>query len=119
MHADELAVGNEQAHRGAIIHLHGGVAIIRPDAQKIAVANTGVGFDEFVPGMIAKAKRVEDVLPVAACKDKRFPMLLLPLKQTRLLTPPRIEVDVFDAADVVDGIHQHTAPERLALHIAD
>ena len=41
-------------------------------------------------------------------------MLLLPREQLWLVAPPRVEMDVLDAADVVNRVHQDAAPQRLA-----
>ena len=116
---DELAVGDQQRKRSAVLHDHGGVTIIRADAQEIPVAEASRGLDELVADVIAKAKGVEDVLPVAAAEDKRLPVRLLLVEQARFHAPPRVEMHVLDPPDVVDHVHIDAPSQGLAVHVPD
>src|ERR1017187_10586192 len=95
------------------------VAIVRADAQEVAVTEAARSLDELVADVVAEAKRVQHVLPVAAAKDKGLPILLLPVEQTRFEAPPRIEMHVLYPPDVEDHIHVDAPPERLAMNIPD
>ncbi len=105
MERHEFAVGDQQAKRRAILHQHGGEAIVRANAQKIAVAHAGFGLGEFVAHLVAETERVDDILPVGAGKNERFAVGLLPGEQFAFEAKPGIEMDVFDAAHVVDAVH--------------
>src|ERR1035441_1756329 len=106
---DELAVGDPKRHRGAVLHDHSRVAIIRADAQEIAVAEAARSLDELVADVVAKAERVKHVLPIAAAEDKRLSMLLLPLEKARFEAPPRVEMHVLDPPDIEDRSEEHTS----------
>src|ERR1035438_530273 len=116
---DKLAVGDQQRHRGAVLHDHSRVTIIRADTQEIAVAEAARSLDELVADVVAKAERVKHVLPVAATEDKRLSVLLLPLEKAWFEAPPRVEMHVLDAPDVEDHVHADAAPQRLAMHVPD
>ncbi len=58
-------------------------------------------------------------MPIAAANDEGFTVGLLPLKEFRLETPPRVKVHILDPADVVNVVHVDPAAQGLALHIAD
>src|SRR5262245_1035593 len=75
---DELAVGNQQRHRSAILDHQGGKTVVGADAEEISVANSGLSFDEFVTDVIPETKGVVSVLPIASSKNKSFAMSLLP-----------------------------------------
>src|SRR5204862_268440 len=62
---------------------------------------------------------IEDVLPITPRENKRFAMLLLPSEQARSHAPPRIEVDVLNAANVENVVHINAAPQRLSLNVAN
>src|SRR5205814_746464 len=86
---------------------------------EVAIAEAGLRLEEFVADVVAEVEGVEDVLPVRPAEHKRLAVLLLPLEEFPLHAPPRIEVDVLDPPDVVDGVHVNAAPQRLTLDIAD
>ncbi len=69
--------------------------------------------------MVAEAEGVEDVLPIAPREEECLAVVHLPLEELGLHAPPGIEMDVLDAADVVDGVDPDAAAERLALDVAD
>ena len=87
--------------------------------ELIAVAHAGFGFDELVADTVAEAKGVEDVLPVAAAKNERFSVLLLPLKQRGCHAPPGIKMYVFDSADIGGTIHPDSPAQGASYHAAD
>src|ERR1017187_5518752 len=116
---DELAVGDQHRERGAVLHDHSRITIVRADAQEVAVTEAARSLDELVADVVAKAERVKHVLPVAAAKDKGLPILLLPVEQARFEAPPRIEMHVLYPPDVEDHIHVDAPPERLAMDIPD
>jgi hypothetical protein len=66
---NEFAVGNQQRHRRAVLNHHGRETVIGTEAQEVAVANAGLGLNEFVPNVIAETESVKDVLPVAATNE--------------------------------------------------
>ena len=117
MEGDELAVRDEQPHRRAVLDDQRRVAIVGADAEEVAVAEAGSSLDELVADVVAEAEGVQDVLPVAAPEDERLAVLLLPLEQARTCAPPGVEVDVLDTPDVVNRVHEHAAPEGLAVHV--
>src|SRR5213078_3936396 len=117
MEGDKFTIRNEQTVGSGVFDCQRGETIVRPDAEEVSVTYASLGLNEFVTNVIAEAKCVEDVLPVAAAKDKRFPMLLLPLKQFGLHAPPRIEMDVFNPADVINIIHLNASAQWLAMNI--
>ena len=78
-----------------------------------------MSLDEFVSDIVAKTKRVEDVLPIASPENERFAVFLLPVVEIGFHAPPRVEVHVFDPANVVDHIDVNSAAQRLALNVAD
>ena len=110
MERDELAIGDEQAEWCALVDDEGGLAVIGADSEKVAVALACSGLDESVADVIAETEGVVDVLPVGLAKDEGLAVLHLPLEQFGLNTPPGIEMDVFDASNVVDGVDKDSAP---------
>src|ERR1039458_1661133 len=99
----ELTTGNQQAKDGGIFNVNRGETIIRADAEEISIALPRLRIDELVAGVIAKTKGVEDIFPVRASEHERLAVFLLPLKQFRLHAPPRVEMDILDASNVVNG----------------
>ena len=116
---DELTVGNQQRHGGTVLDHQSRIAVVRADAQEVAVADAAFRLHELIAHVVAEAERVIDILPVSATEDKRLSMLLLPFEQLRLHAPPRIEVHVLDPPDVVDAVHVNTPPQGLAVDIPD
>ena len=116
---DELAVGDQQPKRCALLDDHGPPAIVGAQAEEITVALTRAALDELVSHVVAETKRVEHVLPIAAGQDEGLAVGHLPGHELGRVAPPGIEVDVFDAADVVDRVDEHPPPQRLALDVAD
>src|ERR1039458_9626734 len=114
---DELAIRNEHPERSTVLHNQGGVTIIRANAEEIAIAQAASGLYELIANVIAKAKGVEDVLPVTSTEDKGLPMRLLPLEQARLYAPPGVEMHVLDTSDVEDHVHEDASPQWLAMHV--
>ena len=119
LEGDELAVGDQEAVRGTLLDENGGCAGVGAQTQKVAVAFAGLGPDELVADVVAEAEGIEHVLPVAAAEDKGLAVLELPLEELGFRAPPGVEVDVFDPSDVVDGVDQDAAPQRLAVDVAD
>jgi hypothetical protein len=87
--------------------------------RKFPFADAAVALDEPIAHLVAEAERVVDVLPVGAAEEERLSVFHLPLEQPGLHAPPWIEVNVFDASDVVDGIDEDAASQRLAVHVAN
>src|SRR5262249_28930316 len=110
---DELAVGDQDADRRARVHRHGRVAVVGPNAQEVAVAQAFLGLEESVTDAIAVTERVEDILPIGPPEDERLAVLHLPLEQLGAHAPPGVEVDILDAADVVDAVDYDPAAQRL------
>ena len=57
VHADELAVGDEQAHRLDGLHFHAHLGFIRADAGELAVGRARFGFDETVADVHRDTRR--------------------------------------------------------------
>jgi len=64
--------------------------------------------------MISKAECVQNVLPVSSSENECFPVLHLPVVYRAVRTPPRVEVNVLDTSNIVDGIHKYSASDGLA-----
>ena len=57
-----------------------GEAIAGPQAQEVAVADARGGLDKLVADPVAKAKRVQHILPVGPAKNEGLAIFLLPLE---------------------------------------
>ena len=115
----EFPVGDQQAKGRALLDQHRRAAIIGPDPQEISVALAARRLDELVAGFVAETKRVQHIFPVAAPKDEGLAVGHLPLIGRRVgAAPPGIEMDVLQAANVVNVVHINSAPQRLAGNVA-
>ena len=119
MERNEFAVGNQQAKTGGIVNHHRGETIVRANPKEISVTYACPGLDELVTNAVPEAKRVIDILPIAASEDEGLAVLLLPLQQFRLVAPPGVEVDILDPANVVDIIDVNPPAQRLSLNVPD
>ena len=58
-------------------------------------------------------------MPVGPSEYECATVFHLPLEKFWFKTPPRIEMYVFNAADIVNFVDENTAIERLAVDIAN
>jgi len=127
--AGELAVGHLDSNRLDLIDLHAGPAAIRANSRKLAVTGPGRCGYEVVRYLRRVDKGVQNVLPVSPAKDKGFQVVLhVPRDVTlalyiRRMTAPlplvRIEMDIFDAADIGCGVDEDTAAKHTAKDVPD
>ena len=57
-------------------------------------------------------------MPVGAAEEEADAVLRLPLVDLVVDGPPRVPVDVLDAADVVDGVHEQADVDGLSVDVA-
>ncbi len=96
MERSEFAVRDQQSIRCALFHQDRAIAVIRTDAEKIAVTFSRFRVHELVAYVVSEAERVQHVFPICAAEEKRFAVLGLPLVHPATPVPPRIEVDILN-----------------------
>ena len=126
MHADELAIGNQQTHRLDFIHLHADLRFVGADAGELAVGRAGFRVDEVVADVHREDEGVVDVFPVRAAENEGLAVLpheimdRLPVPAHLRRRPPMtMELHVLDAADVRAGVHEDAAAQHAPIHAAD
>ena len=105
-------------NRGLASTTSGCVAVVGAYAQEVAVAHAEPGLDEAVSDAVAKAKGIEHILPVSATEYEGLAVFHLPGEELWAHAPPWVEVDVFDAANVVDAIDVDAPTQRLTGYVA-
>ena len=110
----ELAVGDQQAEFRRLVDPEARIPSLGADAQEVPVAAPGLRGDETVAHVVAVAERVDRVKPVRLAEDEAFAVGQLPLVGLALERPPGIEMDVFQAAGVVDFVEPDSQAQRLA-----
>ena len=99
----EFGIRDEQGILRALFDEDCAVAVVCSDSEKVAIAFSGIGGDEFVAQVVAVAEGIEDILPIGTTEDEGLAILHLPVVNRAVRIPPGIEVNVLDPADVVDG----------------
>ncbi len=116
---NKLAVGDENTHGRALFNNQGRITVICADAHKIAVRTASFRPDELVSHVIAEAEGVMYIMPVGLSEDKPCAVFHLPLVHLCVQGPPGIPVNIFDASDIINHIHEQADIDGLAVNIAD
>src|SRR5882757_7496162 len=110
----KFTICDEESIGSSLFDKDGAIAIIRPDPKEISIAAAGRCFDKFVAGMVAETKCVQHILPIGAAKDEFLAVFCLPLVDPAVRIPPRIKVDILNAANVIDGVDPDATAKRLS-----
>jgi hypothetical protein len=114
MKRSKFSIRDEESIRSGLLDKDGAIAIISANSKEISIAAAGRCFYKLVPDTIAEAKCVEHILPIGTAKDECFAIFGLPLIDHAVRIPPRVEMDILDAANVIDGVNPDTTAKRLA-----
>jgi len=121
VHADKLAVGNQQAHGLDLVYLHANLRFVGPNPGELPIGGAVLGRDEAVANVHRKHKRVVDILPVRAPENERLKILphkfmhRLPVAAHHLGRPPvAVKLHILDPPDVGAEVHENAAPQDAA-----
>ncbi|OQB30265.1 MAG: hypothetical protein BWY09_02993 [Candidatus Hydrogenedentes bacterium ADurb.Bin179] len=116
---NKLAVGDENTHGCALLDDQRGITIIRANAKEIAVGAAALRLDELVAHVIAEAEGVMHIMPVGFPEDEPRAVFHLPLVHLCVQGPPGIPVNIFDAPDIINGVHKQADIDGLAVNITN